>query len=280
MVIASQTDGIWTRRNVTPNASGGGKGTATEIADKDGLYDGQATVAMAVDPNGFHHVVWSTPSGLYYAQDSKIQLQGNQTTLAFNGAPTQIVKTAASGASIAVSDDGTPWVAFIADGKVEVASLSGSTWTVQDVDQAAGTPSPANRTAITVVSGNPIVAYPGASGVTVATRPSTAPTPGAVTTGGWSTSTVPSSSGALGLSMTPVVFAAGAVLHQRLRGRGRGRGVRRCLEGGQSAATSGRHPPARTSRRSRPAWGRTRTGIWRWPGPTWVSSSSRWPRAP
>ena len=93
VVIASQTDGIWTRRNVTPNASGGGKGTATEIADKDGLYDGQATVAMAVDPNGFHHVVWSTPSGLFYAKDDKVQLRETTTTLAFNGAPTQIVKT-------------------------------------------------------------------------------------------------------------------------------------------------------------------------------------------
>jgi plastocyanin len=202
VVIASQADGIWTRRNVTPNASGGGKGTATEIGDKDGLYDGESTVAMAVDPNGFHHVVWSTPHGLYYAQDSKVELSGNQSTLAFEGAPTQIVKTPVSGASIAVSDDGTPWLAFISKGKVEAASLSGSTWSVQKIDRAAGTTSPANRTAITVVTGNPIVAYPGASGVTVATRPSTAPTPGTATTGGWSTATVPSSSGALGISMT------------------------------------------------------------------------------
>jgi plastocyanin len=202
VVIASQADGIWTRRNVTPNATGGGKGTATEIGDKGGLYDGQSTVAMAVDPNGFHHVVWSTPSGLFYAKDDTVHLKGDTTTMAFNGPPTQIVKTAVSGASIAVSDDGTPWVAFISDGKVEAASLSGSTWAVQNVGRAAGTPSPANRTGITVVSGNPIVAYPGVSGVTVATKLSTAPTPGTATTGGWSTTTVPSSSGALGLSMT------------------------------------------------------------------------------
>jgi plastocyanin len=205
VVIASQADGVWTRRNVTPNASGGGKGTATEIADKDGLYDGQSTVAMAVDPNGFHHVVWSTPSGLFYAKDDTVQLQGDTTTLAFNGPPTQIVKKAVSGASIAVSDNGTPWLAFISDGKVQVASLSGSTWTVEDVDQAPGTPSPANRTAITVVSGNPIVAYPGAAGVTVATRTAPPATSGSVAPGtapAWTFETVPGSGGALGLSMT------------------------------------------------------------------------------
>jgi plastocyanin len=205
VVIASQSGGLWTRRNVTPNASGGGKGTATEIADKSGLYDGQSTVAMAVDPDGFHHVVWSTPSGLFYAKDDKVPLKGDQTTLAFNGPPTQIVKTPVSGASIATSDDDTPWIAFIAGGMVKVATLSGSTWSVQDVGQAAGAASPANRTAVTVVSGNPIVAYPGASGVTVATLVGAThggPTATPSASGGWTSETIPNSGGALGLSMT------------------------------------------------------------------------------
>jgi plastocyanin len=202
VVMASQAGGIWSRRNVTPNATGGGKGTATELGDKGGHYDGESTVAMAADPDGFHHVVWSTPHGLFYAQDAKVQLEGDKSTLAFNGPPTQIVEKPVSGASIAVSDDGTPWIAFIAAGTVKVATLSGSTWSVQDVAQAAGTVGPANRTAITVVSGNPIVAYPGSSGVTVASRAGTAPTPGTLTSGGWAMQTVPNSSGALGLSMT------------------------------------------------------------------------------
>ena len=160
----------------------GGKGTATEIADKDGQYDGQSTVAMAVDPEGFHHVVWSTPSGLFYAQDSKVQLAGRtRPRWPSTAPPTQIVKDAASGASIAVSDDGTPWVAFIAGGTVEARQPERL-----DVERpgrgpgAPGRPARANRTAIAVVSGNPIVAFPGAAGVTVATRPSTAPTPGTV----------------------------------------------------------------------------------------------------
>jgi plastocyanin len=200
VVIASEAEGVWTRRNVTPNAAGGGKGTATEIGDKNGLYDGQSTVAMAADPDGFHHVVWSTPSGLFYAMDQKVQLQGNQTTLAFNGTPTQIVKTPVSGASIAVSDQGVPWIAFISNGKVEVASLSGSTWNVQKVDHTVGAASPAHRTAITVISGSPVVAYPGTAGVTVATQSAALGTPG--TSSAWTSSVVPSSTGALGLSIT------------------------------------------------------------------------------
>jgi hypothetical protein len=212
VVIASQADGIWSRSNVTPNATGGGKGTATEIADKGGHYDGQSTVAMAADPDGFHHVVWSTPNGLYYAKDEKVQLKGDETALAFSGPATQIVKTPVSGASIATSDDDTPWIAFIAGGTVKVATPSGSTWSVQDVGQAAGTASPANRTAIQVVSGNPIVAYPAAAGVTVATSTGLTAASGA---SAWTSQTVPGSGGALGLSMTtsssqPVVSFIGS----------------------------------------------------------------------
>jgi plastocyanin len=53
-----------------------------------------------------------------------------------------------------------------------------------------------------VISGNPVVAYPGGGGVTVATKAATAAQPGTSTSAGWSMQTVPSSSGAVGLSMT------------------------------------------------------------------------------
>jgi hypothetical protein len=210
VVEASQQSAIWTRRNVTPNAEGGGKGTATEIAEKDGLYDGKSTVAMAVDAKGFHHVVWSTPSGLFYAEDSTVDLKGGKTALVFSGDPATILSKPVSGGSIAVTDDGTPWVAFYSEGHVKVATLRGSSWSVQDVD-AATVGGVAARTAIAVVQGTPLVAYQAPGGLTIA-----APTDlgsalglGATTAGGWASEPVVGANGpAAGLSM--VVPASGS----------------------------------------------------------------------
>ena len=183
VVLASEAAGIWSRQNVTPNAAGGGKGTAVQIADKDGYYDGQSTVATVVDGKGFHHVAWSTPGGLYYATDSTVDLPGGKKALVFGGEPTQVTSTPAAGCSIAVDAGGKPWIAFSAGGQVHVATMQGSSWSVQDVDRA-----PANtqgvRTAIAVGDG-PLVAYQGIAGPMIA-----APAGGRLgltgtTSGGW-----------------------------------------------------------------------------------------------
>jgi plastocyanin len=209
VVLASEHTGIWTRRNVTPNAAGGGKGTATEIADKDGYYDGLSTVAMAVDANGVHHVAWSTPTGLFATQDSPVKLKDGTEVLVFGDAATKVAPGAASGVSIAVADDGTPWIAFLSQGHVRVATQHAGSWNVQDVDIPVfgGVDL---RTAIAVVQGQPLVAYQANGGLTIAAPADLGSTlgMGGTTANGWASEPVVGASGpALGLSM--VVPASG-----------------------------------------------------------------------
>jgi plastocyanin len=202
VVLASEAAGIWSRQNVTPNAAGGGKGTAVQIADKDGYYDGQSTAAIAVDAKGFHHVAWSTPGGLYYATDASVDLPGGKTALVFGAEPTQVASTPAAGCSIAVDAGGKPWIAFYAGGQVHVATVDGSSWSVQDVDRA-----PANtqgvRTAVAATPGGPLVAYQGTAGPMIA-APAGGPLglSGATATG-WAKEPLGSVHGTvLGMSMT------------------------------------------------------------------------------
>jgi hypothetical protein len=203
VVLASQASSIWSRGNVTPNEAGGGKGTAVEIADKDGLYDQRSTVALAVDGKGVHHVAWSTPGGVFYAEDSAVKLKDGKQVLAFGGPATKVSGAAASGVSIAVADDGTPWIAFLSQGHVRVATQQDGKWNVQDVD-AAASGGVAMRSAIALVQGKPLVAYQAPGGLTIA-----APTDvesvlglGGTTSGGWSSEPVVGAGGpADGLSM-------------------------------------------------------------------------------
>jgi plastocyanin len=208
VVLAFQHDEIWTRRNVTPNATGGGKGTATEIADKNGHYDGASTVAMAVDSKGFHRVAWSTPSGIFYSQDAPVTLPGNQTTQVF-GAATQVTTKAASGVSIAVDENDHAWVAFYQGSYVELAHQTSSGWSTQKVARADEcTTCPSVRTAVAVSSsGEPMVAYEaGSSNLALAQRAGGlgVGNAGVAYTGqapGWATTNI-SSLGGFGVSLT------------------------------------------------------------------------------
>ncbi|HXY72173.1 MAG TPA: cupredoxin domain-containing protein [Actinomycetota bacterium] len=201
VVIAFQHDSIWTRRNVTPNATGGGKGTATEIADKKGFYDGVSTVAMAVDSKGIHRVAWSTPSGVFYNEDAPVTLPDKSTTLVFGDKVDQVTSKAASGVSIAVDSSDHAWIAFYQGPNVELAHQTGSGWSVDRVARANEcTTCPSVRTAVVAPSpGHAIVAYEsGASSLDVAQKTSTSVSS---TSSSWTTSTV-TSQGGFGVSMT------------------------------------------------------------------------------
>jgi hypothetical protein len=214
VVLASQASSIWTRGNVTPNEAGGGKGTAVEIADKDGLYDQRSTVALAVDGKGVHHVAWSTPSGVFYSEDSAVKLSDGKQVLAFGGPAAKVTGAAASGVSIAVADDGTPWIAFLSQGHVRVATQQGSKWNVQDVD-AATSGGADLRTAVAVVQGEPLIAYQAAGGLTVAAPPGLGGSLGlgGTTANAWSSEPVAGASGtALGLSVVVPASAQEPVL--------------------------------------------------------------------
>jgi len=206
VVLAFQHDDVWTRRNVTPNASGGGKGTATEIADGKLHYDGRSTVAMAVDSKGIHRVAWSTPTGVFYTQDAPVTLPDKSTTQVFGDTPDRVTAKAASGVSIAVDAKDRAWIAFYQGGNVELAHQTSSGWAVERVARADEcTTCPSVRTAIAVsASGEPIVAYEaGPSSLQLAQKTSFAGTEGVVpgTAPTWTTSQV-SSLGGFGVSMT------------------------------------------------------------------------------
>ncbi|TMK86233.1 MAG: hypothetical protein E6G44_04250 [Actinobacteria bacterium] len=177
VMLATLSKGIWTRTSVTPQKTGPASGTATEVADKDGHAIPGVTTSLALDGQGKHHVVWATPSGLFYSTDAGGSF----------GTPDKITGSASFGGSVAVAQDGTIWVSFYSVGSLKVAHGTGGKWTVDDVQKNAGpAATPATVTAIRVKSnGDPVVAY-GDHGVTkVATRSG----------GAWKTETAPGQGG-------------------------------------------------------------------------------------
>ena len=200
VVLAFQHDQIWTRRNVTVNASGGGKGTATEIADKNGHYDGESTVAMAVDSKGIHRVAWSTPSGVFYTQDAPVTLPDKSTTLVFGDKADQVTTKAASGVSIAVDAKDRAWIAFYQGANLELAHQTSSGWAIEKVVKADEcTTCPSVRTAVAISpAGNPMVAYEaGPSGLQLAEKGFAGPSSASAS---WAASQV-STLGGFGVSM-------------------------------------------------------------------------------
>jgi plastocyanin len=217
VVLAFENGGIWTRRGVTQNKQpGNNPGTAKELADSKGHYLPGATVAMAVDAKGLHHVVWSTPTGLFYAADQAVS-SGGKTVQVFPDKPTTITADATSGASIAVTSDGTPWIAYLQGSDVKVATLQGTSWSTQTVGKAlVCADCPSLRTAIAVgPDGEAWVAFDGPNELDLASRSTagggaTAPSPSPVGASGpgqesggtpWSTEPVPGVSQAYGLSI-------------------------------------------------------------------------------
>jgi plastocyanin len=148
----SAQDGLWTRTSASPQDYQKAKGTESSIADKDGKFLPGVNTGIAVDGQGKDHVVWATPTGLFYTD--------NTASAAFAD-PEAVTKVAATGASIAVDKNGTPWVAYYDGSAVTVATRANGTWVSEVLAQAppcAGCPPV--RTAIQLAAGNaPVVAY-------------------------------------------------------------------------------------------------------------------------
>jgi plastocyanin len=151
VMLATLSNGIWTRTSVTPQKTNPASGTATEIADKNGYAIPGVTTSLALDGQGKHHVVWATPGGLFYSTDA-----GGSFS-----APDKITGSASYGGAVAVAPDGTVWVSFYSGGSLKVAHRVGTKWAVEEVQRNAGpAATPATVTAIAVGSNeDPIVAY-------------------------------------------------------------------------------------------------------------------------
>jgi plastocyanin len=182
VVLATFSGGVWNRVAVTEQpALGPAKGTATEVVDAMGHALPGVTTALAIDASGKHHVIWSTPTGLFYADDA--------TGTAF-GSPEKVVDGPVSGGSIAVAPDGSSWVSFYAGEALTAAHRVGGKWALETVAAKAGPAAPSQVTAIQVGGdGNPVIAY-GDHAATAVTR---------MSADGWSTPAI--HAGGLGVSL-------------------------------------------------------------------------------
>ncbi|HEY3210806.1 MAG TPA: cupredoxin domain-containing protein [Actinomycetota bacterium] len=179
VIFATLSKGIWNRVSVTPQQNNPAQGDAPELANKQGQAVQGAETDVAVDAQGKHHMVWSTPNGgLFYADDTA----GNF------GEAEKITGSPAFGASIAVGSDGKPWVSFYAGGSLRAAQRTApGRWKTEEVRNNAG-PASASATvsAIRVASsGEPLVAF-GDHGKTVV---------GTHSGGAWQTEQIPGGGG-------------------------------------------------------------------------------------
>ena len=147
----SSQQGFWSRASASGQDYSKAKGTDTSIANKDGKYLPGVNTGVAVDAQGKTHVIWATPTGLFYTDD---------TASAAYADPEQVTKDAVSGGSVAVDDAGTPWIAYYDAGAVTLATKTNGAWVTQVVAQTTSCAScPPVRTAVQVAGTTPIVAY-------------------------------------------------------------------------------------------------------------------------
>jgi plastocyanin len=161
VMLATQSDGIWTRTSVTPQPAPGEEavGTADEIANPDGQAIEGVTTSLAIDGQGAHHVVWSTPTGLFYSSDAAGSFAESE----------QIAPGPVFGGSITAGEGGL-FVSFYTGAGLQVAERDASGWLVQEVLAGAGpADAPATVTAIGAGPEGPIVAF-GDDGNTVVAR--------------------------------------------------------------------------------------------------------------
>lgn len=174
-VMLAQGNGRWSRQSVTPQKVSPFVGDVPELANKKREAISGVNTALALDTQGKAHVLWATPTGVFYSDN---------TSGSFSP-PDRISKAQAFGGSIAVGQDGTVWVAYYEGTKVVAATKGPSGWSAETVADTSGAPGlPAQVTAIRVGSNGPIVGY-GDNGTTVV----------ATKSGGWTTSRVPGQGG-------------------------------------------------------------------------------------
>jgi hypothetical protein len=182
MLAGLTNEGVWQRISVTPQKTSPAEGDAPEIANRENQAGPAVHTGLAVDEQGRHHLVWSTPRGLFYATDS-----GGSFTEA-----ERVVDGETVGASIALGGGGVPWVSFYSGNTVRAATRSGASWSTQDVGPGSGPENPWTRTTAVRVGGNgqPVVAFGHNGQTVVATRSG----------GGWQTEQVPGGGG-VGVSL-------------------------------------------------------------------------------
>ena len=171
----SAQQGYWSRASASGQDYGKGQGTDTSIAGPDGKVLPGVNTAVAVDGQGKAHVVWATPSGLFYTDDS--------TSAAFAD-PEQVTDDASRGSS--------PWTRPAYRGRlydgdaVTLATKAGDAWATQLLAQATPCPSclPV-RTAVQLAGTVPVVAYTNFGQAKVAVVNGSTITSGPIGTGGF-----------------------------------------------------------------------------------------------
>jgi plastocyanin len=195
MVATLGSQGVWSRTSVTPQLTSPRQGDdakllggAFEIADAKGQAIQGTNSALALDASGKHHMVWSSPKGVFYSTDAGGSFSQPET----------VTEEAATGASVAVASDGTPWVSYVTAKGAQAATKAGGAWTAEqvgaftvNVSQAVGL-----STAIGLGSAaSPVVAFGDGKTTSVARQG------GAGAAGGaWASEAVPGPGG-LGVSM-------------------------------------------------------------------------------
>ncbi len=157
-------DGIWTRGAIALQGQITGVDVPFNPAFDPVIADLTAEnvtgLDIAVDGDRFH-AVWGSDAGAYYATGSTDPSTTEQVQVE------QVNETPVTGPSIGVVGS-TPWVSYYTNGAVQAASLSGSSWTVQNVADVEGCDT--CRTAVIESDGGAAIAFADArQGLVIAT---------------------------------------------------------------------------------------------------------------
>jgi hypothetical protein len=164
-VASLSAEGVWTRGAAaqvreTPTGVYIPFGPAFERTLVGATADNTNGTDIAVDADGGRHVVWTGQNGIYYAGGTEAFTVERVYDYGFG-----LRRAGPIGrASVAVDDDGNPWVAYTVTARgqeVRVATRSGDTWseqTVATIPRCAGCPQPMT-TRVGVTADGPMVAW-------------------------------------------------------------------------------------------------------------------------
>jgi plastocyanin len=190
VVLATEKGGIWSRKSVTPQRNSPKKddpaqllGDAPQIANSKGEPGPVVTTDVATDAQGKHHVIWSTPEGLFYSTDASGSF----------GDPETVSAGPSYGGSIALDSGGTPHVAWLSHNGLKIAARGLDGWTPGDVATLGGNPTQLGlRTDLAAgTTGQFVIAYGDEDQTLVARGPAGGP---------WTSEAVPGSGG-IGVSL-------------------------------------------------------------------------------
>jgi plastocyanin len=141
-------------------------------------------VAVAVDGDGVQHAVFS--------EQGELQYSTSQDGLTWD-TPTKVAAGTFRGLSIAADANGKPWVAWISNGALSVASQRGDAWGIDQVGPASSSKRLPLNTSIEAGPRGSIVAFtgPGGGGPMLARN----------TDGGWRTEAIDRGAGGFGISL-------------------------------------------------------------------------------